>query len=238
MTLIYINHTLPFFTCSRINTNTHPHTATHAKFIDFFCDDVHGSRFHFVKAVPNTHISVIPGRDTLTQAANTEFRTATVAATPASSETKDNMFHILQTSHYTFTRRQPCLAYVIETHAQMHGELYMWKEAGETGGKTENETKRGREKQILQSLCLLLASGFYGRGKVENLREIDEYPWHAGTHALTQSTHTFLFIFVGVSLSLHSTPILSYPLPLYSPLLSLYSPPLLLFPCLPIQCCD
>lgn len=31
--------------------------------------------FSFSKAFSNTHISVIPGRDTLTQAANTEFRT-------------------------------------------------------------------------------------------------------------------------------------------------------------------
>lgn len=46
-----------------------------------------------------------------------------------------------------------------------------------TGGNdSESEQKEGRKKQILQSLCLLLASGFYGRRKVENLREIDEYP--------------------------------------------------------------
>lgn len=34
---------------------------------------------------------------------------------------------------------------------------------------------------------------------MENLSEIDEYPWHAGTHALRQTAHTFLLIFVGVS---------------------------------------
>lgn len=47
-----------------------------------------------------------------------------------------------------------------------------------TGGRMTVSVKQkgGRKKQILQSLCLLLASGFYGRRKVENLREIDEYP--------------------------------------------------------------
>lgn len=74
----------------------------------------------------------------------------------------------------------------------------------------EKETKRGSEKEILESLCLLLASGFYGRGKVENLREIDEYPWYAGTHALTQSTHTFLLIFVGFPFL--SPSLISFPL--------------------------
>ena len=83
------------------------------------------------------------------------------------------------------------------------------------------ETKRGRE--ILRSLCLLLASGLYGRGKVENLREIDEYPWHAGIHTLTTSTHMFLFIFLGFPLpsyhlcfsALLSSPLLFSPFPLF-----------------------
>lgn len=39
---------------------------------------------------------------------------------------------------------------------------------------------------------------------MENLREIDEYPGYAGAHALAQSTHTLLLIFVGVSLPLLS----------------------------------
>ncbi len=113
----------------------------------------------------------------------------------------------------------------------------MRREGREAGGMTGSETKRGRKKQILQSLCLLLASGSYGRGKVENLSEIDEYPWHAGADALTQSSPTFPLIFVGVSLTSLPSPLLSSPF--LSPLLSsLYSPLLLLFSCLLIQCCD
>lgn len=63
----------------------------------------------------------------------------------------------------------------------------------EAVGTTGSETKRDAE------LCLLTASGFYGRGKVENLGEIDEYPWRSGASALTLTAHTFLLIFVGVS---------------------------------------
>ena len=44
---------------------------------------------------------------------------------------------------------------------------------------------------------------------MKNLREIDEYPGYAGAHALAQSTHTVLLIFVGVSLPLLSPPLCS-----------------------------
>lgn len=61
-----------------------------------------------------------------------------------------------------------------------------------SGSKTKSDAD-------LTELCFLTASGFHGRGKVENLGEIDEYPWRSGASALTQTAHTFLLIFVGIS---------------------------------------
>lgn len=58
------------------------------------------------------------------------------------------------------------------------------------------------------TLAFARCSWVFGRGKVENL---DEYPSHLGTSALTQTAHVLLLICVGVS----------------SPL-----------PCLPLRCCD
>lgn len=74
----------------------------------------------------------------------------------------------------------------------------------EVVGMTGSETKRKRQ---ISQLCLLTASGFYGRGKVENLEEIDEYPWRSGTSALTQTAHAFLLIFVGDSSPLCFSPV-------------------------------
>lgn len=81
----------------------------------------------------------------------------------------------------------------------------------EVVGTAESETHREAD---LTELCLLLASGFYGRRKVENLGEIDEYPWRSGASALcTNRPHVPSHLCRGF---------------LSSPLL----------PRLPVRCCD
>lgn len=106
------------------------------------------------------------------------------------------IYDILWNSHYMgfpWTRRADTRLYV---RSNTCSKLQSWEKIVKQAAR-QSEKQRGKEKQILQSLCLLLAPGFYGKRKVENLREIDEYPWHA----LTQTAHTFLLFFVGVFLS-------------------------------------
>lgn len=55
---------------------------------------------------------------------------------------------------------------------------------------------------------------------MENLREIDEYPWHAGSHALTHNPPTYFFS------SLWGFPLLSPPSTRLSSALLLFSTPL------------
>ena len=116
--------------------------------------------FFFQELFQNTHISVIPGRGTLARAANTEFRTGLNAA-------HDELQHLGAQRQETIcsTSSGPQIisvsyllddrdifAYFIHANARvpMHSWLHMRGGEGETGGMTESETKRGREKQILE----------------------------------------------------------------------------------------